>query len=845
MNPTIINSFTQPLGFQINQGQHHPAVKFCVSSPSYHLFLTSSEALMVLKPSALPARNGPPIKLSPSRKLAPTGQIGITLQGSNPHATITGLEELPGKINYLIGNAPDRWSTDILTYANVKYQNLYPQIDGIYSANPQHFKWDFLVHPGGNPALIALGFTGTDGIKLDEQGNLLLTSGAEEICLHKPVVYQEEGQHRRTIPANYHLQGNQVSFQLGNYDQTKTLVIDPIIEYSTYIGGRNDDYCYASAVDTKGNIYVTGLSWSSWSAPLGFPIKTPYQADNAGLFNAFITKLTPAGVLVYSTYLGGNDSDNAWGIAVDTAGCAYVTGGTYSEDFPVTPNAIQSHTSNSWDVFLTKLNPAGNQLLYSTCLGGSQTDIGYGIALDSDNNAYLTGYTESSSADPEPFPTKNAIQADNNSLPGQDAFITKINADGSLGYSTYLGGWSADIGYGITTDSSHNVYVTGSTSSGEVPLPLKSFPVTPYCFQPQFGGNNDAFITKLDSKGALLYSSYLGGWNYDESRSVAADHLGNAYITGFTASDNTHIPIFPICKPLQEKCNGNFDAFITKVNATGSSLLYSTYLGGGGDDRGYGIAVDEHNYIYVTGYTTSSSILGDWPPSFPLKNPLQEDNNGQTDAFMTKITPDGSGFIYSTYLGGLRDDFGSSIHGDTDGTTHLTGFTFSAWDPPMGPPGLPVIKALQNNNNGANDVFVLKLAPVVTLSIIQSGSANPLPLGQTLTYKITITNQGPDPATKLLLTDTLPPNVDFVSASTGCNQKTGIVTCPLGVLGPNQQTTITITIKPKNVGTITNQAVVSCKQSLPISATLSTEIIIPLIYTHHNIMTSWRKYPPF
>lgn len=845
MNPTILNACPQSLGFQINQGQHAPQVKFCARSPSYHLFLTSSETLMILKPSTPPLRNRAVSKLAPIRKLAPTGQVELTLQGSNPNPLITGLDKLPGKMNYLIGNAPDNWHTDIASYAKVKYQNVYPNIDALYSANPQHFKWDFLVHPGGNPEEISLDFTGTDGLILDEQGNLLLTIGDEVICLHKPVVYQEEeGQHQRIIPGNYYLQGNQVSFHISNYDQSKTLVIDPIIEYSTYIGGRNDDYCYASALDTTGNIYVTGLSWSSWAAPLGFPLKNPYQADNAGLFNAFITKLTPEGVLVYSTYLGGNDSDNAWGIAVDTAGCAYITGGTYSEDFPLTPNAIQQHTSNSWDVFVTKLNPLGNQLLYSTCLGGSQTDIGYAVALDADNNIYLTGYTESSSADPEPFPTKNAIQADNNSLPGQDAFITKINRDGSLGYSTYLGGWAADIGYGIATDASRNVYVTGSTSSGAVPLPLKGFPITPHCFQPEYGNKDDAFITKLDSNGALLYSSYLGGWNFDEGRSVVADDLGNAYITGFTASDTTHTPSFPTYKPLQGTFNGNVDAFITKVNATGDRLLYSTYLGGEGDDRGYGIGIDEHHYIYVTGYTTSTNSMGDWPPSFPLKNPLQQDNNGQTDAFISKLTPDGSELIFSSYLGGLHDDFGSSIHGEADGTTYVTGFTFSAWDPPIGPPGFPVIKAIQNNNNGANDVFVLKLAPVVALSVTPLGPANPSPLGHNLTYKFTITNSGPDPATQLLLTDTLPPNVDFIGASTGCTPRAGVVACELGVLGPNQQTTVTITIKPQNIGLIINQAAITCQQSPPLTITFSTKIVIPQIYTHHTIMTNWRKHPP-
>jgi uncharacterized repeat protein (TIGR01451 family) len=834
MYPSFINSSPQPLGFQMNQGQTSSKIKFAIHLPGYHLLLTSSETIIGLTPSATTKRN------------TPLNSLALSLRGSHPNPPVIGLEELPGKINYFKGNTPSNWLTDIPTYGKVKYQNVYPGIDAIYSANQKNFKWDFILQPEANPTLIGITVSDNAQLILEEEGNLLLTMEGIEIRLHKPVVYQEDEKgKRKEIGASYQLTDNTIHFLLGPYDQHNLLVIDPIIEYSTYLGGTNDDYCYASALDDQGNLYMTGLTWSSWSSnPLGFPIKDRYQGENAGYFNAFITKLTPTGALVYSTYLGGNDGDNASGIAVDSMGFAYVTGSTFSPDFPTTSNAIQPKNNGSWDAFVTKLTPAGNNLVYSTCLGGSGDDMGYGIAVDPHGNAYITGYTESSAADPKPFPTHNPMQTDNNSVSGfgtKDAFVTKINTDGSLGYSTYLGGLADDMGYGITTDSTGNAYITGSTSSDQTTLPAKAFPITTGCYQPSFAGNMDVFITKLDPKGLLVYSTYLGGWSTDEGHGIAVDPLGNAYVTGFTASDHTFSPSFPTYKPLQENNKGNFDVFVTKLNNTGSALLYSTFLGGAGDDRGYGIAVDTTGYSYVTGYTSSQ---GNAPSGFPLKNPLQEDNHGGMDAFITKLKPDGSDFIYSTYLGGKQDDFGYSITADEDGTAYITGHTFSSWDTPLGPPGFPLKKPLQDQNNGATDLFALKLAPTVTLRITNSESPNVLPLGQNLVYKITISNDGPDPATKIMVRITLPPSVLFLSSSTGCKPIGDTLTCNLGTMDPSSQATITIIVKPTILETITTKAILSCKQTLPISLTLTTKVISPISYPTRIIKTDWRKHPP-
>ncbi|WP_378953204.1 SBBP repeat-containing protein [Pelosinus sp. sgz500959] len=830
MKPRIKKHCLLPIYFQLNRGQNNPEVKFLAQASGYNLLLTPSATVIILKPSA--------------DTQASTAVLQLEMSGANEHPQLFGVEELPSKVNYFVGDTPDKWLTNIPTYAKVKYQNIYPGIDILYSFNELQLEWDFIVHPGANPDLIILNFARNDKICLDDYGNLLLTLGKEQIRISKPIIYQESSLQRSSVLGNYTLNGHQVGFQLGNYDSTKLLVIDPILEYSTYLGGLNEDKGYGIATDSTGNVYVTGLTWSSWTNPLGFPIKNPYQADNAGTYNAFITKIDPTGLLVYSTYLGGSNADTASSIAVDINSNIYVTGSTCSTDFP-TKNPIQVSNNGNWDAFVTKINATGNALIYSTYLGGTQDDGGYGIVVDQAGSAYVTGYTQSSSAYPPGFPTKNSIQSDNNSIyPLNDAFVTKINADGSLGYSTYLGGSKNDIGFSITVDQAGNAYVTGSTMS----VPPNGFPITPGCFQPGFGGNTDAFITKFNVDGSLGYSSYLGGNIYDAGLSVTVDSSSNTYITGYTSSTN-----FPTKNPFQASSNGDFDVFVTKVNTDGSSLVYSTYLGGTSDDIGYGITVDANKYAYVTGSTYSSGIHS--PPGFPIKNFIQAGGSSVypfNDAFITKIKPDGSALIYSTYLGGKSYDEGHSIATDSNGNTYVTGFTFSSWstspsDPPPGPPGFPIKNPLQANNNGPWDVFVLKLTAVSTLTMSQSASPDPLLLGQNLIYHITVTNNGPDLATNVIVTDTLPPDVDFVSVSTGCNQNSGIVTCNLGILEPDLSITITITIKPKHAGIITNTATVTSRQSNPVTTILTTTVTQPtqpFFYTNRVIKTDWRKHPP-
>jgi hypothetical protein len=423
---------------------------------------------------------------------------------------------------------------------------------------------------------------------------------------------------------------------------------------------------------------VTGRTSS-----INFPT-TNSSANAGGAYDVFVTKFNPSGsALVYSTFLGGSNGEEGKGIAVDSSGNAYVTGLTYSTNFP-TVNPIQpAHGGGFYDAFVTKVNSSGSALLYSTFHGGNSDEFGLGIAVDSSGNAYVTGNTCSTN-----FPTANPIQP--NSGGNCDAFVTKFSSPGSpLVYSTYLGGSGADGGYGIDVDSSGNVYVTGSTRSTNFP--------TANPRQPAYGGGfYDAFVTKFNSSGsAFLYSTYLGGNGSEVGRSIAADSGGNTYVTGDTGSTN-----FPISNPLQPFSGGGDDAFVTKFDASGSVLIYSTYHGGSGYDYGFGIAADSSGNAYVTGTATSTN--------FPTANPLQPIyGGGALDVFVTKFNTSGSALIYSTYHGGSNSEQGFGIAVDSSDNAYVTGYTLST-NFPTANPFQPAIA-----DAGANDAFVIKIGEAI------------------------------------------------------------------------------------------------------------------------------------
>ena len=445
---------------------------------------------------------------------------------------------------------------------------------------------------------------------------------------------------------------DRVGFAIGSYNASLPLVIDPVLDYASYLGGNSIDQGYGIAVDGSGNAYVTGNAGST-----DFPV-TPgaYQTSRNGLRDAFVAKLSADGAsLVYSSYLGGNGADEGRGIAVDAAGNAYVTGDTSSTDFPVTPCAYQTSRGGLYDSFVAKLSADGASLIYCTYLGGSNQDFAYGIAVDGSGNAYVTGSTESTDFPIAPDAFQTSYGGDTN-----DVFVTKLSADGaSLVYSTYLGGSATDDVHGIAVDDAGNAYVTGSTESAD-------FPVTPGAYKAS-SGVYDAFVTKLSADGArLVYSTYLGGSIHlaggraDYGYGIAVDAAGNAYITGQAGS-----PDFPTTPgAYQTSSAGGSDAFVAKLSADGASLVYSSYLGGSGADYANGIAVDAAGNAYVTGIAASTD--------FPVTpDAYQTTRAGQIDVFVTKLSADGGSLLYSSYLGGSGADYPYGIAVDAAGNAYI------------------------------------------------------------------------------------------------------------------------------------------------------------------------------
>jgi hypothetical protein len=669
-----------PLSFEENRGQVDTQVTYLSRGAASTLFLTKTEAVLTLHRGA-----------SKEKQASPMSMVRMRLHGANRSPGISGENEISARTNYFIGNDPQKWHGDVAQYERVRYSEVYPGIDLLYYGQQQSLEYDFEVEPGADPRRIVLGFKGVKGLKIESAtGDLLLEIGSGEVRQHKPVVYQEVDGERREVEGRYVLKGKRkVGFQLGAYDRTKRLVIDPVVTYSTYLGGYDQAESGAGiAVDAAGNVYVTGYTNSGL-----FPLLNQYQTVQGGQ-DAFVTKLNPnlsgAASLLYSTYLGGSGSDEGNGIAVDSTGNVYVTGTTSSNNFPIL-NQYQTVQGGA-DVFVTKLNTnlSGTaSLVYSTYLGGGYDDFGSGIGIDSSGNAYVTGRTFSIN-----FPTLNQYQM---AQGGQNAFVTKLNPNlsgaASLLYSTYLGGNGNDAGNGIAVDAGGTAYVTGSTGSSNFPI-LNQYQT--------YQGSTDAFVTKinpnLSGAASLIYSTYLGGHNDDAGNGIAADATGNAYVTGITAS-----PDFPITVDNNNKYPSNGDVFVTKLNTNLSgpaALLYGLYQGGFGIDEGKGIAVDSSGNAYVTGYG-----------SLRLVHPYQTSQGGG-DAFVMKLNTnfsDYTSFLYTTMLGGSNYDYGLAIAVDATGNAYVTGYTASANFPTFHP---------YQTYQGGQPVFVTKLTvPAVTHTV--------------------------------------------------------------------------------------------------------------------------------
>jgi hypothetical protein len=695
-----------PLGFELNKGQLDPAVKFFARGPGYGIFLTQQGLVMELRNEHRQA----PDKAQPEHRLRKETSkpqvVTIKVPGSNLHPTVAGLEELPGKNNYFIGNDPKQWRTDVSNYAKVKYSDVYPGVDMIYYGNNGQLEYDFIVGPGADPKAIKLSFDGVERLSLDENGDLLVSSGGSVLRQHKPVVFQEIAGGRRKIESSYRiLDQRQVTFEVGDFEHDKPLIIDPVLTYSTYLGGSGDDYLGDIALDSAGNVYVIGYTYST-----NFPRLNAYQNTAPGTPDLYVTKINAAGTaLLYSTYVGGSSNEFGGAITVDASGVAYVAAESWSNNFP-TVNAYQPAHSAIADVVLFKLGASGNTLLYSTYLGGSQNDTPFSIGVDSSGNMYVGGQTQSSN-----FPVANAYQptfggGTCGSQSCYDAFVTKFNPAGSsLIYSTFLGGSNDDSG-SIVLGAGGVVYIAGSTLSANFPK------VNP--LQSTLGGGRDVFVTLLDAAGTgLVFSTYIGGQADDSAGDAALDSDGNLYVTGLTSSTN-----FPTVNAFQSTVADVQDGFVFKLSASGNALLYSTYLGGhqvssSSIEYGSDITVDADGNAYVTGNADSDD--------FPVVDPILSCK--RSDPFVAKISPSGSALLFSTCIGGAASDYGRSIALSPSGDIYVGGETLASDFPTAAP-----IQATHGGGSSPSprDAFLFKIGTDNGFSIsgqIADAGGNPIP----------------------------------------------------------------------------------------------------------------------
>jgi hypothetical protein len=764
--PRLLASYGKLLlSFEANQGQTASEVKFLARGRGYALFLTGDEAVLELRKSSVVSgqlsvgtKQNPRVRTQGPESMGgrPTTDNGrrtnsltenrqsrvenqvvrLRLVGTKPNAAVTGSEELAGKANYFIGNDPKKWRTNVPTYAKVRYCNVYPGVDLEYYGNQGgQLEYDFIVAPGADPSVIALYVKAVrePPLRIEANGDLVIPAKSGEIRFHKPLIYQP-GTGSSLVEGRFALDGrNRVRFALGPYDHTWPLVIDPVLSYSTYLGGSGGDFGSGIAVDSSGNAYVTGQTSS-----VDFPTAGPLQASLNGFTNAFVSKLNPTGsALIYSTYLGGNGGDSGSGIAVDSAGSVYLAGLTSSTDFPtVNPFQASNNSPTTATGFVAKLNSSGSALDYSTYLGGSGFGWSSGIAVDSSGNAYLIGYTQSTD-----FPTVNPLQASNKSPGSGNGFVAKLNPSGSaLIYSTYLGGSGGDSASGIALDSAGNACVTGYTQSADFPT------VNP--LQATLNGFSNAFVAELNPAGsALVYSTFLGGSGEDTGTAIAVDSSGSAYVTGYTRSTN-----FPTVNPLQTTnkaaAAGNTTAFVAELNPAGTALVYSTYLGGSVQDQASGVAVDSSGNAYVVGNTSSKD--------FPTVNPVQVTNNSAgsgslglapATAFVAELNEAGSALIYSTYLGGSVQDQANAVAVDTSGNAHITGYTASFDFPTVN----PLQPANKNAQPSGSTAFVAELSagPAPALSFFPSVlNFGVVPVNTTSAQlTVTVTNLGNAPLT--------------------------------------------------------------------------------------------------
>ena len=822
-----------PLSFEANQGQTDPSVKFLSRASGYTLFLTENGAVLAQRG----ARRDPKDRNSErgTRHLSAANPgaaaedkltLSMGLVGANRAAVVKGAEELPGKSNYFIGNDPKKWRTNVSTYAKVKYEDVYPGVDLVYYGNQGQLEYDLVVAPGADPSPIAFELGAIcepprqcpEPLRLDRSGDLVVETGSGGIRFRKPVAYQlgRSGE-KRYVEATYAVEVSEskswkpeskIRFQLAPYDSSAPLVIDPVLAYSTYLGGNGLDKVSGIVVTSSGEATVVG-STNSTNFPVAANAFQP--AFGGGEYDALVTQLSANGrSLIFSTYLGGNDDDESWGVGLDAEDNVYVSGLTASLNFPTTANAYSTAFNGTGDdSFLTKLNPTGSSLLYSTYIGpvyqgAGNVHLGEFLVTNSTGKAYIEGVTDSVG-----FPvTPGAYQP---TLAGsKDAILTIIDTtqsgSASLAYSTYLGGTGWDEGHGVALDASGNVYLTGVTYS-------LNYPVTAGAYQASCKLNSSnqcegqTFMSKINPGGQgsadLLYSTYFGGSATNNGASVGVDTSGDAYVTGDTTSTDmptTPGAFQPNCNTTLGTCNNSFIAKFNPAGQGNADLVYSTYFGGSGIEVTKGLVVDLANNAYVTGRTTST----DFPTKSPLQaahaagngsipirpltrlasmSPLSEGNDG----FVLELNPTGTALQFSTYLGGTQLDSLNAIALDNHDNIYVGGRTSSTDYPTTA----GAFQTAHYPDNGTFDAVVGKIAPLSAAGIAFG------PASLTLSALVGTTSL-PQTITLLAAGSTSPLTLTSVLASRSFSETN---TCGQSV--PSGSTcAVTVTFTPALAGTV-------------------------------------------
>ena len=744
-----------PLAFEENLGQTAREVRYLSHGSGYELFLTNQEAVMVLHQPA--AQNLSALdrhayfrSMRQNRRAGKTMVLRMGFEGANFQARVSGTEPLPGKANYFVGNEPEKWHTGIPTFAQVKYAQIYPGVDLVFYGNQRKLEYDFVVAPGADPNQIALCFKGARKLRINSSGDLILRMARGQVALQRPVFYQLVNGERRGVEGKYSIGRSQrVTFSAARYDHSQPLIIDPVLNYSTYLGGSAaGDTGLSIAVDSLGDAFVTGQTFSTT-----FPTQNGFGAGNANGV-AFVTEMNPSGTaLLYSTYLGGTGGDFGLGIALDPSNNVYVAGITFSADFPTTANALKpgpNAGASAGTSFFSKISPAGigaASLVYSSYVGGVSAgllpDFANAVAADASGNAYITGFTESSPGSGlANFPvTASAFQSTLGSASG-NAFLTKIattqSGASSLAYSSYLGGNGAnavsstqdfgDEGLGVALDGSNNAYIMGTTTS-------TNFPTTSNAFQansapPAAVGGGTAFVsrfnTTLSGANSLVYSTYLGGDVADFGTGIAVKPGSMvAYVTGTTSSPA--FPTFP-ANTFQTAAGTAFPAaFVTLLDTSqpaGTALVYSTLLGGS-FTTAFGIKADASGDAYVAGGTAQSAFPvteGAFQQAFVAGAPAE--------GFVSKLHPGGNGatdLLYSTLLGGSgsppKPDVINGIALDGSNNAYITGITFSTSATfPVFPSPTAATPAFQTSlpAGAVSAAFVAKLTLIPTLTVLPS-----------------------------------------------------------------------------------------------------------------------------